>query len=235
MFIISQMYPFIYFFVHVTIVRIKRRGIDMSDIMYPEVLTIGSGAIKVAAVGDSLTYGYGLEQREKDAYPSVLADKLGHLYQVSNYGLSGRSLQSTADYPYFLEKNAQLSLESEADIVIIMIGSNDSRALYWNRDRFIREYREMVERYIDLSSQPDVYLVIPPYIPTSRFGLNNQIIEEELQIIIPSIANELGLPTINLYTLTKGQLNYYSDGLHLNVLGNLVIAEEIYCQLMHKQ
>ena len=37
----------------------------MSDIMYPEVPTVGSGAVKVATVGDSLTYGYGLENREK--------------------------------------------------------------------------------------------------------------------------------------------------------------------------
>ncbi len=39
----------------------------------------------------------------------------------------------------------------------------------------------MAEQYMDLPSQPDVYLVIPPYVPTSRFGLNNQIIEDELQ------------------------------------------------------
>ncbi|HEL9627949.1 TPA: esterase [Streptococcus suis] len=205
----------------------------MSDIMYPEVLTVGSGAVKVATVGDSLTYGYGLENREKDAYPSVLSEKLGSHYQVSNFGLSGRSLQSTADFPYFNEKNARLSLDSEADIVIIMIGSNDSRAPYWNRERFIREYKEMAERYVDLSSQPDVYLVIPPFVPTSRFGLNNQIIEDELQKIIPAIGNELGLPVINLYTVTEGHLEYYSDGLHLTPLGNQVIAEEIYQHLRH--
>lgn len=205
----------------------------MSDIMYPEVLTVGSGAVKVVTVGDSLTYGYGLANREKDAYPCILAEKLGYHYQVSNYGLSGRSLQSTADFPYFNEKNAQLSLESEADIVIIMIGSNDSRGPYWNRERFIREYREMAEQYMALSSQPDVYLVIPPYVPTSRFGLNNQIIEDELQKIIPAIGNELGLPVINLYTVTEGHLEYYSDGLHLTPLGNQVIAEEIYQHLRH--
>lgn len=147
--------------------------------------------------------------------------------------MSGRSLQSTADFPYFKEKNAKLSLESEADIVIIMIGSNDSRGPYWNRERFIREYREMAEQYMDLPSQPDVYLVIPPYVPTSRFGLNNQIIEDELQKIIPAIGNELGLPVINLYTVTEGHLEYYSDGLHLTPLGNQVIAEEIYQHLRH--
>ncbi|WP_170243972.1 GDSL-type esterase/lipase family protein [Streptococcus suis] len=203
----------------------------MSDIMYPEVLTLGSGAVKVATVGDSLTYGYGLDNREKDAYPSILAEKLGHHYQVSNFGLSGRSLQSTADFPYFKEENAQLSLESEADIVIIMIGSNDSRGPYWNKEGFQREYKEMAERYMNLPSQPDIYLVIPPFVPTSRFGLNNQIIEEELQAIIPQIGQELGLPVINLYPVTKGKLEYYSDGLHLSPLGNQVIAQEIYCHL----
>ncbi len=206
----------------------------MSDIMYLEVLTVGSGAVKVATVGDSLTYGYGLENREKDAYPSVLSEKLGSHYQVSNFGLSGRSLQSTADFPYFNEKNAQLSLDSEADIVIIMIGSNDSRAPYWNRERFIREYKEMAERYVDLSSQPDVYLVIPPFVPTSRFGLNNQIVEVELQTIITEIGNQLDLPVINLYSVTKGHYEYYSDGLHLNPLGNQVIASEIYRHLVNE-
>ncbi len=203
----------------------------MTDIMYPEVLTVGSGAIKVAAVGDSLTYGYGLDNRLQDAYPCILADKLGSHYQVSNYGLSGRSLQSTSDFPYLAEENAQFSLKSEADIVIIMIGSNDSRAAYWNRERFSSEYRQLVERYMNLPSQPDVYVVVPPYVPTSRFGLNNTIIKEELQELIPAIANELGVPFINLYPITEGKLDYYSDGLHLTPLGNRVIAEEIYRHL----
>ncbi|MBF0778840.1 GDSL-type esterase/lipase family protein [Streptococcus cuniculi] len=204
----------------------------MSDIMYPEVLTIGNGAIKVATVGDSLTYGYGLENRERDAYPSILAEKLGHYYQVSNFGLSGRSLQSTSDYPYLQEKNAQLSLESGADIVIIMIGSNDSRGPYWNKERFIKEYGELVDQYMKMPSQPDVYLLVPPYVPTSRFGLNNDIVRTELQEIIPRIAEERGLEWINVYPLTEGHLEYYSDGLHLTPLGNQLVADRVYAAIM---
>ncbi|HFU4024540.1 TPA: GDSL-type esterase/lipase family protein [Streptococcus suis] len=203
----------------------------MSDIMYPEVLTVGTGAIKVAAIGDSLTYGYGLEDRIRDAYPCVLAELLGSHYQVSNFGLSGRSLQSTTDFPYLKEVNAQLSLESEADIVIIMIGSNDSRAPYWNRERFASEYRQLVERYMNLPSQPDVYVVVPPYVPTSRFGIDNSIIKEELQVIIPNIADDLGIKSINLYPVTEARMDYYSDGLHLTPKGNRIIAEEIYHHL----
>ena len=43
----------------------------MEDVMNPSVLILGQGAIKIAAVGDSLTYGYGLENRHQDAYPSI--------------------------------------------------------------------------------------------------------------------------------------------------------------------
>lgn len=206
----------------------------MSDVMYPEVMTIGSGAIKVATVGDSLTYGYGLENREHEAYPSILAEKLGSHYQVSNFGLSGRSLQSSSDYPYLQEKNGQLSLESEAAIVIIMIGSNDSRPLYWDKERFMQEYGELVDRYRHMPSQPDIYLLVPPYVPTSRFGLNNDIIRTELQKIIPSIAEDKGVEWINLYPLTEGRLDYYSDGLHLNLLGNQLVADTVYAAIMGK-
>ena len=203
----------------------------MEDVMNPSILTLGQGAIKVAAVGDSLTYGYGLENRREEAYPSVLLDLLGSHYQVSNYGMSGRSLLSTSDYPYLQEKNAQASLQSDADIVIIMIGSNDSRAAYWNKEQFIKEYLDFVKGYIKLHSQPDVFIVAPPYVPTSRFGLNNEVIRDEIQQIVEDVATELGVHFINLYPITEGHPEYYSDGLHLTPLGNRVIAKAIFSAL----
>lgn len=204
----------------------------MADVMYPEVLVSGQGPIKVAAVGDSLTYGYGLDNREEGAYPSILADLLGGFYQVHNFGLAGRSLQSTADYPYFKEKNAQLSLYLAASFVVIMIGSNDSRDPYWNRERFEAEYRQMVASYQALPSQPELILVVPPFVPTSRFGLDNEKIRVDLQEIIPRIATDYKTKLVNLYPLTEGQDSYYSDGLHLTPLGNQVVAQAIYQVLL---
>ena len=40
--------------------------------------------IKVACVGNSITYGYLLENRERDAYPAVLQRALGKPYVVGN-------------------------------------------------------------------------------------------------------------------------------------------------------
>lgn len=204
----------------------------MAEELYPEVLVMGHGAINVATVGDSLTYGYNLTDRRVEAYPSILADLLGQGYRTENYGLSGRSLMSTTDFPYHKEENAQLSLQASPDIVVIMIGSNDTRAAYWDVVRFRREYAQMVETYLALDSQPDLVLVAPPYVPTSRFGLNNNLVKAEVGPIVAQIAQEYGLTFVDTYLLTEGHLEYYSDGLHLNAAGNQVLAQAIYEAMM---
>ncbi|NLX80482.1 MAG: sialate O-acetylesterase, partial [Proteiniphilum sp.] len=48
--------------------------------------------IKVACVGNSITFGYLVENREKNAYPYQLQTMLGSEYEVGNFGLSGATL-----------------------------------------------------------------------------------------------------------------------------------------------
>ena len=67
--------------------------------------------------------------------------------------------------------------------------------------------------------------------PTSRFGLNNEVIRDEIQQIVEDVATELGVHFINLYPITEGHPEYYSDGLHLTPLGNRVIAKAIFSAL----
>ena len=49
----------------------------------------GTAAVKVACVGDSVTYGARIEDRENDAYPAQLQRMLGPDYEVCNFGRSG--------------------------------------------------------------------------------------------------------------------------------------------------
>ena len=200
----------------------------MAENMYPPVLRMGSGAIRVSAVGDSLTYGYGLEDRSLEAYPSILADLLGDHYQVANYGLAGRSLQASSDYPYFQEENGRQSLEDDCDLVLIMLGTNDTRPPYWNARRFQREYEDMIKRYQTLPSQPDIFLLVPPFLPTDRYGLDNQVLKNEIRPMLYNIASAYSLPLVDLYQITEGREDLYSDGLHLSVKGNRLIAETLY-------
>lgn len=56
--------------------------------------------IKVACIGNSITYGANIPNRNKNSYPAQLQAYLGSDYEVRNYGISGCTLLSKGDYPY---------------------------------------------------------------------------------------------------------------------------------------
>ena len=48
-------------------------------------------------------------------------------FEVINLGLGGRTMMKTGDSPYWNEQAYQDALNSEADIVVMMLGTNDSK------------------------------------------------------------------------------------------------------------
>src|SRR5579885_3646478 len=63
--------------------------------------------IRVACVGDSITYGAGIKDREHNSYPAQLQKLLGDGYEVRNFGVNGRTLLSKGDLPYVKERTYQ--------------------------------------------------------------------------------------------------------------------------------
>lgn len=54
------------------------------------------------------------------------------------------------------------SIKANAEIYIIMLGTNDSKSYNWNTGDFKYELKDFVQTYIDLESEPTVYLATPP-------------------------------------------------------------------------
>ncbi len=200
-------------------------------ILHPSILVKGNGNIKVACVGDSITYGQGVVgRRNGQAYPSILAKCLGDDYQTVNYGLSNRTLLSTGNMPYYKEKIGKQSLESNADIVLFMLGSNDSKAVNWNEELFRQEYTTAVDRYMRMESKPKVYVLIPPKVfveEPKENTCNDEIINDSIRKMIPEIAKETGAEVIDLYIFTKYHPEWFADKIHPNKKGNAAIAEYI--------
>ena len=63
-------------------------------------------AIRVACIGNSITYGARIKNRDRDSYPAVLSRMLGEAYWVKNFGVSARTLLNKGDHPYMNEKTA---------------------------------------------------------------------------------------------------------------------------------
>lgn len=207
-------------------------GFLIYRIVYPKILVSGTGTKKVICIGDSLTYGQGvMTSRDTDSYPALLAGLLGDEYQVLNYGLPNRTLQSTGNMPYSNEKHYEESLEQDAEIVILMLGSNDSKPDFWNAQRFEEEYLQFIQKYQNMDSKPQVYIMIPPAIflenPNSG-DCSDTILREELIPILSRLSQQTGAGLIDLYSITQDHPEWYGDGLHLGRTGNEVIAKEIY-------
>ena len=81
---------------------------------------------KVACVGNSITYGYTLPERETQAYPARLQQMLGDAYQVGNFGKSGATLLNRGHRPYMQQEEYRKAMAFAGDIVVIHLGINDT-------------------------------------------------------------------------------------------------------------
>ena len=87
--------------------------------------------VKIACVGNSITYGWGIKNRFQNSYPGMLAQLMGKEYDVRNFGISGRVLLNKGDRPYMHEPLFRDLLKFEPDIVTIKLGTNDSKPWNW--------------------------------------------------------------------------------------------------------
>ena len=78
--------------------------------------------IKVACIGNSITYGYGLPDRATQSYPVQLQKMLGESYQVENFGKSGATLLNKGHRPYMQQDEYHRAIDFAGDIVVIHLG-----------------------------------------------------------------------------------------------------------------
>lgn len=103
----------------------------------------------MACIGNSITYGAGIENRERDAYPVQLQRMLGEGYVVGNFGKSGATLLNKGHRPYIEQKEFQRALTFAGDVVVIHLGINDTDPRDWPnyRDYFVRDYLALIDSF----------------------------------------------------------------------------------------
>jgi acyl-CoA thioesterase-1 len=175
---------------------------------------------RVACLGDSIT--------ELSGYPNDLQIMLGANYNVSKFGVSGATVSVNSYTPYISQEAFQEAKEFLPNIVIIMLGTNDARAdTYQSIDEFVADYKQLVAEVQALKSKPKIFLVKPPPIFDNNLALNNTNLLKGVIPRIEQVANDLGLPTIDVYTPLATHPEYFMDGVHPNSEGANLIASEI--------
>ena len=174
--------------------------------------------IKVACVGDSITQGAGAKSGQ--SYPSQLQALLGDKYKVGNFGVSGRTLLKKGDFPYWKEKKYQEALAMEPAIVVIMLGTNDTKPQNWKFEaEFEADYRELVKSFQSLKSKPRVFVCRPVPVPgMGNYGINEENIQKEIPRL-DALAKALGCGVIDMHAALAKFPEMLPDRVHPNTAG----------------
>ncbi len=193
---------------------------------------------QVYCVGDSITYGSGLsdEERAESCYPAVLQKLLGTHYQVYNYGASGRTMLDLPDRNYRSTGYIDLIKMQQPDIVIIMLGTNDSKEGFWDAEAYRNQYVGLLSELQEIACEPEIYIMMPPEaFPLDDdgiiYGISNDVIRDEIGPIVREVASEMQVHVINLYAETENHPEYFGDGVHPNKEGYAILAQAVYEEL----
>ena len=182
------------------------------------------GKIKIACIGDSITYGYGINDRRK-TYPAQLEALLGSSYEVQNFGVSARTLLKKGNHPYWKETAYRNALTYQPNKVIIKLGTNDVKDINWShKASFATDLKQMVKSFQQLASKPQVYLSLPVPVEKTRWTISDKRLKNELIPIIRLVAKELNLAVIDFYNAVPSRPEFYIDGVHPNARGAEIMA-----------
>lgn len=186
-------------------------------------------AVRVACIGNSITFGAGIKNRSRDSYPSVLARMLGDSYWVKNFGVSARTMLNKGDHPYMNEPAYKNALAFNPNIVVIKLGTNDSKSFNWKyKADFMKDAQNMINAFKGLPSQPKIYLCYPSKAYLTGDGINDDIISKEIIPMIKKLAKKNDLSVIDLHTAMDGMPELFPDRIHPNEKGAQVMAKAVY-------
>jgi len=178
--------------------------------------------VRVACVGDSITEGIGTQNPKTDSYPAKLQEILGVGWNVQNFGVGGRTMLRKAD-PF----DHHPALGSGPDIVIIALGTNDSKTGIWPRlkQEFVGDYVAMIKEFQALPSHPKVWACLPVPAFPGNWGITEEVIRDEVIPAIKQAAQMAGIGLIDLHTPLLENKALFPDTVHPNGDGAKRIAE----------
>lgn len=211
-------------------------------------------AIRVGCIGNSITDGHGIDMASAYGYPAELQKLLGNGYWVKNFGVSARTLLNKGDHPYMQEMAWRDALAFKPDVVIIKLGTNDSKPENW---QYGSEFRQDLEQMLTTlcpqlaqpakngkkskkskksqavqPMKPQIYLCTPIPAFKSTWNINDSVITNHIIPIQQEVAKKYGLKIIDLHTLFAGEGDkMLNDGIHPNDKGARRMAEIIYSKL----
>lgn len=181
---------------------------------------------KVACIGDSIT-------APPTGWCSYMGMELGSGYTAQTFGVSATTLLKNVGQPAYSTSNQyKPSHDFAPNIVVIMLGTNDSMPRNWNagKDHFVADYEELIDSYTSLASKPTVFLnTVPPATDDNMFSISGMTIEKEINPLVKQVAMNKMCPVVDVWEALDGdpaKLGSF-DGVHPGNEGAMIIGKAV--------
>ncbi len=180
-------------------------------------------------MGDSITAGMGVKDANKDSYPAQLGRILGSGWEVRNFGVSAMTMMKKGDLPYENRPEYQAALAYPADIIVIALGSNDSKPqnIEKNPDDFVPSYKEMIGKFRAARPEAKIFICLPPPAFPDHWGIRESVLTGTIIPLIQQVAKEEHVPVIDFHTAMAGKDADFPDRIHPNEDGARLLAETV--------
>lgn len=181
---------------------------------------ISSDKPKIVAFGDSLTAGFGVE--EKESYPYLLQEKLkadGYDYEVVNAGVSGDTSAGGLD-------RVDWALDQDnVQIMILELGANDML-----RGLSVPQMRKNLDAIIKKAKSKNVQVLLcglfPPDAPVSKD-------QSQFARTFLDLSKENNVAFLPFFLENVGGVKNLNqaDGIHPNAEGTKIVTNNVYKSL----
>lgn len=196
------------------------------------VFGVSAEKIRVACMGNSITYGAGIANRESNSYPAQLAWLLGDGYDVKNFGRNSATMLFKGNLPYVKTEEFSNALAFNPDIVFLGLGTNDTKPQNMRHFAdFSHDASLIIDSLRSLPSHPRVILLSPMrcFLPAGS-EISDSINQHVIAPALRALASEKHVELIDLSGFPGSTLDesLMPDRLHPSSIGAGLLARRLY-------
>ena len=201
-------------------------------ILLSSIHLYGQKPVKVACIGDSVTYGSLIEDRENNSYPAQLQRMLGDEYEVGNFGKPSATVLKKGHCPYMESQEFTDALSFSGDIAVIHLGLNDTDPRNWPNygNEFTSDYLALIDSV--RTSNPDVRILIALLSPVTpkhpRYNTGTMDWHAAIQKEISAIAETAQVELIDFNSRLLSRPDLLPDSVHPTAEGASILADIVF-------
>jgi lysophospholipase L1-like esterase len=169
---------------------------------------------------------------------------LGDGYTVTNFGVSSMTFAGATikggdnNASYWKTEKFKAALASSPNIVVIELGTNDSKYfmeseganynyLYGQceKSQLYTDYEALIDTFAHLPSAPEIFATLQPYSNNLEWAIMDTAIVNQINPIIKETATKKGVNIIDLHTLFQTPAWFLADSVHPNASGAQELAK----------